>query len=186
MVVLDQPLSRVHCELDLVATPVVLQTPAAGLIWEPSCGSNCSARLQHFGSGWTCCRRTTPGPRSDVRPQWLVQAKGVARGFLDAALGTPVTVGDIAAQGGARGLLSSPPSRPGAHRPNGWTAISSATCSPALSRRSRRSRSMWPDSARSSNGSAPHSPFSAPPHTHLDAQLCRDQRAAADNALQNG
>jgi hypothetical protein len=42
----------------------------------------------------------------------LFKTKGVAQGFLAAAIGTPVSLGDIAAEGGAWESRSSPRSSP--------------------------------------------------------------------------
>ena len=50
-----------------------------------------------------CCRRKR-GAGPDVRARRTFKTKGVAQGFLAAAIDTPVSVGDIAAECGAWGI----------------------------------------------------------------------------------
>ena len=99
----------------------------------------------------------------------LFKTKGVAQRFLAAAIDTPVSVGDVAAEGGAWGiavlaafLTSAPPDR-------AWPTSSTARSSPTpCSRQPTPTRPTSPVSTRSSGGSSPPCRWNARPSNTPD------------------
>ena len=89
----------------------------------------------------------------------LFKTEGVAQRFLAAAIDTPVSVGDVAAEGGAWGIAVLAAFAARRRRTRAWPTTWTAGCSPTRTcRPSSPTRPTSPASTRSCGGTSPASP----------------------------
>ena len=140
--------------------------------WPPSCAPTCSPSLATLRIGMDVLQKDE-GVRLDrmFAHGGLFTTKGVAQRFLAAAIDTPVSVGDVAAEGGAWGIAVLAAFLTGAAGESLADYLDAHVFAGAGWKPPTPTRPSWPASTPSSSGTSPRCRSSRPPSTTPDDRV---------------